>query len=738
MKRIVATVAVDNTYFSLDTDYSYAVPDELLNDIKIGSNVTVPFGKGNKSREGIVVELKEEDASKLKSIISVNYTALSEEMIRLALWMKSRCFCTTYDCLKQMLPRKYSTLKAKSERMAMLLVDDEAVISGLTKKQKTVCDLLLDIGCAGANEICEFCGVGISVLKNLEKNGIIKLYQKEIYRNPYKNISVTNNESITLSKEQEIAYEQNKKMLSSGGCGLLFGVTGSGKTQIYLKLIDDVIKNGKDVIVLVPEISLTPQTLSIFHTRYGEKVAVIHSGLSLGERNDEYKRIDSGLAKIVVGTRSAVFAPVHNLGLIVMDEEQEQTYKSERTPRYNAKDVARFRVAYNKAYFLMTSATPSIESYSNAVNGKYLLTTVNNRYGNAKLPRVITVDMKKEMKLGNKSPISSILLDHLTQTIDNGKQAILLLNRRGYNTFIACNECGHVITCPNCSISLTYHSYNNRLVCHYCGYSKQLDNICTSCGSDAVRYSGFGTQRIEEELQALLPNAKILRMDADTTSAKFSHERLLEQFANKEYNILIGTQMVAKGLDFDDVTLVGVVNADNSLYDQNYTANEKSFDLITQVVGRAGRRDFEGTAIIQTINPQNETIEFASNQDYIGFYNNEIMIRRLMIYPPFCDIYCVTFTDINENRTALCAKTFFDRLVELNSSEYADIKLVVLGPTPAKISKINNTYRYRLAIKCKNSQRVRQMLTNILKDVNKNKIYSSVRISISLNPPDIS
>ena len=738
MKRIVATVAVDNTYFSLDTDYSYAVPDELLNDIKIGSNVTVPFGKGNKSREGIVVELKEEDASKLKSIISVNYTALSEEMIGLALWMKSRCFCTTYDCLKQMLPRKYSTLKAKSERMAMLLVDDEAVISGLTKKQKTVCDLLLDIGCAGANEICEFCGVGIGVLKNLEKNGIIKLYQKEIYRNPYKNISVTNNESITLSKEQEIAYEQNKKMLCSGGCGLLFGVTGSGKTQIYLKLIDDVINNGKDVIVLVPEISLTPQTLSIFHTRYGEKVAVIHSGLSLGERNDEYKRIDSGLAKIVVGTRSAVFAPVHNLGLIVMDEEQEQTYKSERTPRYNAKDVARFRVAYNKAYFLMTSATPSIESYSNAVNGKYLLTTVNNRYGNAKLPRVITVDMKKEMKLGNKSPISSILLNHLTQTIDNGKQAILLLNRRGYNTFIACNECGHVITCPNCSISLTYHSYNNRLVCHYCGYSKQLDNICTSCGSDAVRYSGFGTQRIEEELQALLPNARILRMDADTTSAKFSHERLLEQFANKEYNILIGTQMVAKGLDFDDVTLVGVVNADNSLYDQNYTANEKSFDLITQVVGRAGRRDFEGTAIIQTINPQNETIEFASNQDYIGFYNNEIMIRRLMIYPPFCDIYCVTFTDINENLTALCAKTFFDRLVELNSSEYADIKLVVLGPTPAKISKINNTYRYRLAIKCKNSQRVRQMLTNILKDVNKNKIYSSVRISISLNPPDIS
>ena len=478
--------------------------------------------------------------------------------------------------------------------------------------------------------------------------------------------------------------------------------------------------------------------MNIFHKRYGDKVAVIHSGLSLGERNDEYKRIDRGMAKIVVGTRSAVFAPVHNLGLIVMDEEQEQTYKSERTPRYNAKDVARFRAKYNNAYFLMCSATPSIETYSNALNGKYTLSTVTQRYGDAVLPNVITVDMKNEMKSGNKSPISSILLHHLTQTIDNGKQAILLINRRGYNTFIACNECGHVITCPNCSISLTYHSFNNRLVCHYCGFTKKLDNICPECGSEEVRYSGFGTQRIEEELQALLPNAKILRMDADTTTGKFSHEKLLEQFANKEYNILIGTQMVAKGLDFEDVTLVGVVNADNSLYDQNYTASERSFDLITQVVGRAGRRDNSGTAIIQTINTQNETIDFASRQDYIGFYNNEILMRKLMIYPPFCDIYSATFTGENENTVALCSKAFFDRLVAYNSDEYKDIKLVVLGPTAAKISKINNTYRYRLAIKCKNSQRIRQMITKILKDVNKDKIYSKISISISLNPPDIS
>lgn len=741
MKAVVATVAVDNTFFSFDTDYSYIVPNSILENAQIGSKVSVPFGRGDKTRDGIIIELVETDLEKsnnLKEIKSIDEKLLDDELVKLAVWLKERCFCTTYDCLKQMLPRKYGVLKGKSERMVRLLVDDESELSQVTKKQKIVCDLLLDIGTAGANEICEFCSVGISVLKNLEKNGIIEFYSKEIYRNPYENKEVLDNSEILLSEEQQKAYLTNKNMLGSGKSGLLFGVTGSGKTQIYLKLIDDVIENGKDVIVLVPEIALTPQTLSIFHRRYGDKVAVIHSGLSLGERNDEYKRIDRGLAKIVVGTRSAIFAPVHNLGLIVMDEEQEQTYKSERTPRYNAKDVAKFRVGYNKAYFLMSSATPSIETYSNALNGKYVLSIVTQRYGNAVLPNVITVDMKNEIRNGNKSPISSILLQHLTETIDNGKQAILLINRRGYNTFIACNECGHVITCPNCSISLTYHSYNNRLVCHYCGYTKKLDNICPECGSDAVRYSGFGTQRIEEELQTLLPDAKILRMDADTTTAKFSHEKLLEQFGNKEYNILIGTQMVAKGLDFEDVTLVGVVNADNSLYDQNYTASERSFDLITQVVGRAGRRDNSGTAIIQTVNPQNETIDFASHQDYISFYNNEIMLRKLMIYPPFCDIYSATFTDENENTVALCSKAFFDRLVEYNSDEYKDIKLVVLGPTQAKISKINNTYRYRLAIKCKNSQRIRQMITKILKDVNKDKVYSKVSISISLNPPDIS
>lgn len=735
MNDRIAIVAVDNTYFSFDTDYSYLIPKNM-SDLQIGSRVNVPFGKGNVLRSGIVVDIYIGDASALKFIAQIVDRPLSEEMVKLALWLKQRCFCTTYDCLKQMLPRKYGKIKDKSEQM-IRLVDETNVEPYLTKKQKVVYDLLLDIGCAGINEICEFCSVGRSVIKNLVKNNLVEIYDRKIYRNPYKAVTSCDISPIKLSAVQSEAYENNKKMLNSGKTGLLFGITGSGKTQVYLKLIDDVLSEGKDTILLVPEISLTPQILSIFHKRYGNKIAVIHSGLSLGERNDEYYRIDEGEAKIVIGTRSAVFAPVHNLGLIVMDEEQEQTYKSERTPRYNAKDIAKFRVKYNEAYFLMASATPSLESYSNAIKGKYKLSVINERYGDAELPEVVCVDMKNEIKSGNKSSISKELYNRLCYVLDEGKQAILLINRRGYNTFIACNECGHIITCPHCSISLTYHSYNNRLVCHYCGYTKKMDNICPECHNDSVRYSGFGTQRIEEELINMLPGARVLRMDADTTSAKFSHDRLLEQFSNKEYDILVGTQMVAKGLDFDDVTLVGVVNADNSLYDESYSAAERSFDLITQVIGRAGRRNNKGCAVIQTINPNNDILNFAANQDYISFYNNEIEMRKLMIYPPFCDIYSVTFSCENENTAALCSRKFFELIVAYNE-KIKDIKIVVLGPTQAKISKINNTYRYRLAIKCKNNPKIRQMITNILKDIHKERIYSKVTIGISLNPPDIS
>lgn len=739
MNRLIATVAVENTFFSAGEDYDYYVPAELEKTIKYGMRITVPFGRNNTKRHGVIVKLFYGMNSQLKEICAVDKKTnpLSEEMVSLALWLKERCFCSTYECLRQMLPRGTDKIKDKSTKMIRLSEGSTQPVK-LTPKQQSVYELLCDVGSAGVSEVCEFCSVGKGVLDNLVKYGICEYFEKEVYRTPYKNVSENGEMSpINLSEVQQNAFNNYLKMMDTGGTGLLYGVTGSGKTQVYLKLIDEAISRGKDVIVLVPEISLTPQMLYIFHSRYGKKVAVMHSGLSIGERTDEYKRADRGEAKIIVGTRSAVFAPVHNLGLIVMDEEQEHTYKSERTPRYNARDVANFRCRYNNALFLMTSATPSVESYSAAVKGKYVLCEINERYGDSKLPEIVTVDMKKEIAQGNKSPISKTLQSLIADNLDKHKQTILLINRRGYNTFIACNSCGHVITCPNCSISLTYHSYNNRLMCHYCGYSKLLDNVCPECGKNSIRYSGYGTQRIEDELERLFPDASVLRMDADTTSEKFSHQKLFDAFSRGDYDILIGTQMVAKGLDFPNVTLVGVVNADNSLYDESYLANERSFDLITQVVGRSGRRAEAGKAVIQTINPYNDVIEYASKQDYKSFFANEIQLRKLLTYPPFCDIYFISFICEDENKAALCAKSFFENLVELNRTDYKNEKLIVLGPSPSKISKLKNNYRYGLTLKCKNSKSVRKMLNDILKNIGKIKEYKSVSVSVDLNPYEL-
>lgn len=740
MNRLIATVAVENTFFNGASDYDYYVPDSLKDEVTLGSLVRIPFGRGNRVRKGIVVSLYNAVNSELKEIVGVDkkQPPLSKEMVELALWMKERYFCTTYDCLKQMLPKGLGKIGDKNTKMVRLC-ENVSISKKLTPKQQTVLNLLYDVGAAQVNEICDFCSVGKSVVDNLVKYGICEYYQKEIYRNPYSNVTSNSNaEEIVLSEAQKNAFDTYNAMLhSKGGTGLLFGVTGSGKTQVYLRLIDEAVTMDKDVIVLVPEISLTPQMLSIFHKRYGKSVAVFHSGLSLGERNDEYKRALRGEAKIVIGTRSAIFAPLKNLGLIIMDEEQEHTYKSERTPRYQTRDIAKFRSKYNNALFLMTSATPSVESYSAALNGKYKLCEITERYGDSKLPKVITVDMKQEIKSGNKSPISETLREMIKDNLERKKQTILLINRRGYNTFIACNSCGHVVTCPNCSISLTYHSYNNLLMCHYCGFAKPLDNICPECGQNSIRYSGYGTQRIEDELSRLFPEARVLRMDADTTSKKFSHQKLFDAFSNGEYDILIGTQMVAKGLDFPNVTLVGVVNADNSLYDENYTAQEKSFDLITQVVGRSGRRNENGYAVIQTINPYNEIIKYASRQDYHSFYENEIALRKVLTYPPFCDIYSVSFISEDENKVALCAKSFFELLVKLNKEEYSSEKIIVLGPSTAKISKLNNEYRYRLAVKCKNSKIVRKMLNDILNKLSKIKEYSGVSVSVDLNPTEL-
>jgi primosomal protein N' (replication factor Y) len=490
------------------------------------------------------------------------------------------------------------------------------------------------------------------------------------------------------------------------------------------------------VIVLVPEIALTPQAVSRFYAHFGNELAVLHSGLSVGERLDEWQRINSGDARIVVGTRSAIFAPVKKLGIIIIDEEQEHTYKSETSPRYHARDVARFRCAKSGALLLLASATPSVESFYAACSGRYSLVRLDERYGKAVLPQVITVDMKQELAAGNDGPVSALLLQELEENLRRGEQSILLLNRRGYNTFIYCADCGLVMTCPNCSISLTYHSANGRLMCHYCGYSHESAAVCPTCGSHHMRYSGQGTQKAEQVLGEMLPHAKILRMDTDTTSAKFSHEKILKKFEEEHYDILIGTQMVAKGLDFPQVTLVGVINADQSLYTDDFRAGERTFSLLTQVVGRSGRGSLNGRAVIQTGTPDNDVIGFASNQNYDAFYTAEIMLRSALLYPPFCDICQIGFSSADEADVKNLAFAFFSRLKE-ELVKLKDMPSRLMGPSPATVYKVSNRYRYRIIIKCKNNKIIRALLSQLLTEFGKNGSNKKSAVFADMNPLSI-
>ncbi len=609
----------------------------------------------------------------------------------------------------------------------------------LTAKQKSVIKVLEDIGKADLNEICYFTGVTSSVVTNLCKKGIAEIIDEEYYRIPQSLTEVkSDDKEITLTDKQYNAFRHMlDKYNNGGGVSLLYGITGSGKTSVFLKLIDEVISDGRQVIVMVPEIALTPQMMSIFKGRYGDKVAIFHSGLSAGERRDEYKRVCDKKAEIVVGTRSAVFAPFDNIGLIVIDEEQEHTYKSESSPRYHARDVAKFRVAKHNALLLLSSATPSLSSFISADNGKYSLEKLDERYGNAVLPEVLVVDMKNERKSGNKYNISSALLELLEKNLEDNKQSILLINRRGFNTFAVCDDCGSVINCPSCSISLTYHSANNRLMCHYCGYSTPFTRVCSDCGKDSVRYAGYGTQRIEQELSELLPEARVIRLDTDSTSTKHSFEKALLDFSSGKYDIMLGTQMVAKGLNFENVTLVGVINADQQLNNDDFRSQERTFDLLTQVVGRSGRGKYKGKAVIQTLNPENNVIRLSEKQDYEGFYNTEIIIRKAMIYPPFCDICTVNFISQKEIEALNASKDFLACVRNKTSEQYSKEKIIVLGPMPPRISKINNKYRYRLIIKCKNTKSFRKMISELLVDFGKNKKYSSVSLTADINPESL-
>lgn len=618
----------------------------------------------------------------------------------------------------------------------MMRLTGEEVEVKLTKKQQQMADVLRDIGTASVKELCYFTGLTPAVANALVKNGAAEFYEQEVINLPDFVNEVGSRAPIKLTDEQQAAYDKLTALSSQGkaAVSLLYGVTGSGKTSVYMSVIDKVVDEGRAVIVMVPEIGLTPQTLSLFCKRYGGDIAVFHSALSVRERLEQWKRVKNGEAKIIIGTRSAVFAPTENIGLIIIDEEQEHTYKSEQTPRYSAIDVAKYRAAYNKSLLLLASATPSVESYAAAQSGKYELCTLTQRYGSAVLPEVVMVDMRSEPKAQGSKAISETLYESLKQNLENGRQSILLINRRGFHTFAACNTCGEVICCPHCSISMTYHSANNRLMCHYCGHSVPFSSVCPECGEDAVRYSGFGTQKIEEELARLLPDARIVRMDTDSTAGRNSHEKLLDSFAKGEYDIMIGTQMVAKGLNFPNVTLVGVVSVDQQLYNDDFRSLEKTFSLLTQVVGRSGRGELKGKAVIQTLTPENEIIRLAAKQDYDEFFKTEITLRKALVYPPYCDLCVIGFTGENETIVKSAARETLDLLKKYVGSEFKGEKVIALGPMPARVAKVNGKYRHRLIIKCRNSARLRQMISKILIETGSDSRFSKVTVFADMNP----
>ncbi len=572
----------------------------------------------------------------------------------------------------------------------------------------------------------EFFSLGVTKanLKALCEKGVFLEKKEVVFRDPYMSLATEDAEEIILNDEQREAYNKLSELADSGEAkaALLHGVTGSGKTSVMTAIIDRMLEKGKGVILLLPEISLTPQTIGIFKKRYGNICAVVHSALSSGERYDAYLRALGGDARVVIGTRSAVFAPVRNLGLIIIDEEQEQTYKSDQDPKYHARDIARYRCATEKALMLLASATPSLESYKKAVEGSYTLIKLKNRYGGAKLPSVTIADMRDEAQGGNLSPLGAYLTEELCKTHSDGEQSILFLNRRGYNTFVSCRKCGEALSCPNCSVSMTYHTKRGTydegyLACHLCGHKSALPEKCPKCGSDKLAHMGYGTQRVEQEISLLVSGARVLRMDTDTTAAKFSYDKLLGAFRAREADILLGTQMVTKGHDFPAVTLVGVLLADSSLYLDDYRANERTFALLTQVIGRAGRASEKGRAIIQTCNPDHDVIKLACEQDYESFYEREIKLRKLLVFPPFCDIVLMTVSSEDERELFMAVRKLCEEFKALtcDGGDFSDVKTVVFGPFEAPIYKVDGRCRMRLVIKCRLNKRSRELFASVLR-----------------------
>ena len=739
--------------YHIDRPFDYEIPEKLLPRVKRGALVRVPFGNANRLRVGVVVSVgKEFTDIKTKPVHSVldDRFSLNEEMLGLCLFLKEYTLSTFGEAVRTVLPPGAfsENLNIKYSRTCILAVsgeEAERLLSGETKPklrsegQRCVIRYLLGIKSADYSLVAALPGVEYSHIRALEKRGIIRVSESESIRNPYAAYAKERDTSeIILSRAQRAAYDRIEALADSDKAEavLLYGVTGSGKTKVIMKAIDKVIADGRTVIMMVPEISLTPQTVSIFCRRYGERVAVIHSALSQGERLDAWRRIKRGDVDLVIGTRSAAFAPLDNIGMIVIDEEQEHAYKSESNPKYHARDIAAYRCGKHNALMLLASATPSIESFYKAKCGIYNLVTLKERYGGVRLPDAVIVDMREELRLGNTTPVSDRLARSLESVKEAGEQAILFLNRRGYSSQISCKECGEVITCPRCSVSLTHHTDRGggKLLCHLCGYSQGMPRVCPSCSSEKLSYLGFGTQKVEGEVEKYFSDMTVMRMDADTTGGKLDYDRMTEQFRRGEADILLGTQMVAKGHDFPRVTLVGVMLADTSLYVSDFRAAERTFSLLTQVIGRAGRAADKGVAVIQTYSPANDIIRLACAQDYDKFYEGEIALRKELSYPPFCDMVQLTLTSEDEQELFRKTRELSDLVKEKLSCKYARLPFLVFGPFEAQVYKLNQKYRMRMVIKCRLNKESRALFQELLTEFSDQR---GVILTVDLNPLSI-
>ena len=668
------------------------------------------------------------------------------ELIPLVRWMKTEYHCLTIEAIRCFIPPGLRmNIAEKVEKIVFLTVDKDLTgkIAEVENRSRYMGEILRILDQEDGISLTELAdkagGAPLSSFKNLEKRGWISLEDQEVYRNPWEqplNISESN---IVLSPEQKTAIDTIGKGISkSGGIFLLHGVTGSGKTEVYMHLVEKSLKDNKRAIILVPEISLTPQTVGHFKRRFGEEVAILHSRLSLGERFDEWRRIYNGQVNIVVGARSAIFAPLRDLGLVIIDEAHEDSYKSESRPRYHTIGLAAQRCKEQKAVLVLGSATPSLDDFYSSVQNHYTRVPMDHRIEYKPLPKVEIVDMRIEINNGNRSIFSQKLYDGLKGVLSRGEQAIILLNRRGYAQFVSCRSCGYVVKCDNCDISLTYHAKNNRLKCHYCGDTKPYPQTCPECKSTYIKHFGVGTQRVEQEINKLLPSARIVRMDMDTTSKKGAHQRILDAFRQKEYDILLGTQMVAKGLDFPDVTLVGVIAADTSLNLPDYRSSEKTFQLITQVAGRAGRGEKKGKVIIQTYQPEHYSIQYASRHDYMGFYNEEIQIRGQFRYPPFCHIIRILITGENE-RSIINTAMGIEKWIGHRAAKDAIIKagMIELGAYPAPLERIKNKFRWHVLIRIGNERIFLERYHEVVDDCLKEFSNTSDTIVVDFYPTSL-